>query len=270
MVRQTWPNHLKNQSNIYNQLDVVGFGFIVGLTRDRAVQQNVMEENDNYGDILQINTMDKYVNLSMKVAGLLNWVDNYCPGVDYVLKVDDDVYVNVHNLATILHSLSPSERSVYGRQCGGNLPARSGGKWPTSFENWPWQRFPLYFQGAAIVIAGSAVRPILAAIQTTPYFIWDDMYLIGLCAVKARILLRTSNQIFIEQPDDYADPCFVRNSIMWTTPNTDGMHSSHSVSHNFYHQHPKTAHCHLIRNRSTYTDDPATAAEFPFSLAKQN
>lgn len=127
MVRQTWPNHLKNQSNIYNQLDVVGFGFIVGLTRDRAVQQNVMEESDNYGDILQINTMDKYVNLSMKVAGLMNWVENYCPGVDYVLKVDDDVYVNVHNLATILHSLSPSERSVYGRQCGGNLPARSGG-----------------------------------------------------------------------------------------------------------------------------------------------
>lgn len=68
------------------------------------------------------------------------------------------------------------------------------GKWVTSFENWPWQRFPVYFQGAGLVIAGSAVRPILSAIQVTPYFIWEDLYLVGLCAVKAKVTLRTSNQ----------------------------------------------------------------------------
>ena len=45
-----------------------------------------------------------------------------------------------------------------------------------------------------MIIAGSAVRPILSAMQVTPYFIWDDMYLIGLCAVKAKVQLRTSNR----------------------------------------------------------------------------
>jgi hypothetical protein len=127
MIRQTWPNHLKNQSNMYKKLNVVGFSFVIGLTNDSAVQQTVVEESENYGDILQINIMDKYEDLSMKVASLLNWVNTYCPSVDYLLKVDDDVYVNVHNLATVIHSLTPSERSVYGRQCGGNVPARSGG-----------------------------------------------------------------------------------------------------------------------------------------------
>ena len=72
------------------------------------------------------------------------------------------------------------------------------GKWKTSFKNWPWQRFPIYFQGGGVVIAGSAVRPILAAMQVTPYFIWDDMYLIGLCAVKAKVQLRTSNQYILD------------------------------------------------------------------------
>lgn len=45
-----------------------------------------------------------------------------------------------------------------------------------------------------MIIAGSAVRPILSAMQVTPYFIWEDMYLIGLCAVKAKIQLRTSDR----------------------------------------------------------------------------
>lgn len=72
------------------------------------------------------------------------------------------------------------------------------GKWKTSFKNWPWQRFPIYFQGAGVVIAGSAARPILAAMQVTPYFIWDDMYLFGLCAVKAKVQLRTSNQYILD------------------------------------------------------------------------
>jgi hypothetical protein len=120
---------LTTQSNIRNNpLDVVGFGFVIGLTDDEAVQQKIKEESEKYGDILQINMNDTYSNLSLKVAGLLNWVNTYCSPVDFILKVDDDVYVNVHNLATVLHSLTPSEPSVYGHQVGDNVPSRVEGK----------------------------------------------------------------------------------------------------------------------------------------------
>ncbi|EFX82323.1 hypothetical protein DAPPUDRAFT_241507 [Daphnia pulex] len=193
-IRRTWPAHLRNQSNLNHPLDVVGFGFLIGLTNDSVVQQKVKEESETFGDILQVNMIDRYVDLSVKLASLFNWVDTYCPRVDFVLKVDDDVYVNVHNLATVLHSLTVADQSIYGRQCGGMIPDRKGGKWMTSYENWPWHKFPIYFQGAGVVIAGSAVRPILSAMQVTPYFIWEDMYLVGLCAAKAKVQLRTSNQ----------------------------------------------------------------------------
>ena len=59
---------------------------------------------------------------------------------------------------------------------------------------WPWERLPIYFQGAGLIIAGSAVHSLLSAVQTTPYFIWEDLYLVGLCAVKAKIHLRTSDK----------------------------------------------------------------------------
>lgn len=94
------------------------FGFVIGLTDDKAVQQKVKGESEEYGDILQINMNDTYSNLSLKVAGLLNWVTTYCSPVDFNLKVDDDVYVNVHNLATVLHSLTPSEPSACGHKIG--------------------------------------------------------------------------------------------------------------------------------------------------------
>ena len=90
-IRRTWPHHLKNQSNINKQLDVLGFGFVVGLTKNTSVQQKLTEESLRYNDILQVNVYDKCRNLSIKASGLM--------------KVDDGVYVNVYNLATILHSL---------------------------------------------------------------------------------------------------------------------------------------------------------------------
>lgn len=126
LIRQTWPKHLKNQSNA-KILDVAGFAFVIGLTNDTDIHQKIAEESETYGDILQISVQDNYRNLSMKVGGLLNWVNTYCSQVDFMLKVDDDVYVNVHNLATILYSLSPSDRSIYGHSVGGGHPERIEG-----------------------------------------------------------------------------------------------------------------------------------------------
>ena len=58
--------------------------------------------------------VDNYRNLTRKSVALLNWVHSNCPGVDFFLKIDDDCYSNVHNLADILTILSPNKISVYG------------------------------------------------------------------------------------------------------------------------------------------------------------
>ena len=72
---------------------------------------------------------DGYYNITLKVAGLLNWLRTNCNSADFVLKVDDDVYVNSRNLATTLTSLSPTIPALYGSQMPlSNLePERMGG-----------------------------------------------------------------------------------------------------------------------------------------------
>jgi hypothetical protein len=97
VIRQTWRNHLKD-AHRERLLAVAGFAFTVGLTDDAETQRQIEEESNNYGDIIQIGISDFYLNMSMKVAGLFNWLYKYCAKVDFVVKLDDDVYVNVRNL----------------------------------------------------------------------------------------------------------------------------------------------------------------------------
>ncbi len=124
MIRRTWLNHFRDQTND-QRVDLVGYAFVMGKTDNMFIKPFIDTESENLGDILQVDMLDNYRNLSMKVAGLMNWVNTNCPKVDFMLKVDDDVYVNVHNLATVLHSLSPSERNLYGRPTGGYQPPRN-------------------------------------------------------------------------------------------------------------------------------------------------
>lgn len=58
-----------------------------------------------------------------------------------------------------------------------------------SYEIWPWPKFPPYIYGGCYLIAQTAIVPLLAATQTTPYLPFEDLYLLGVCARKARVQL---------------------------------------------------------------------------------
>ena len=113
VIRQTWLDHLQKQSDL-GLLHLAGFGFIVGLPEDQDTQKRIEEENATHNDILQIEMQDDYYNLTLKVVGLLNWINDHCSWLDFILKVDDDVYVNVRNLREAMKHLNSSEQSVYG------------------------------------------------------------------------------------------------------------------------------------------------------------
>jgi hypothetical protein len=120
IIRQTWRNHLKD-AHRERLLTTAGFTFTLGLTDDAETQEKIEEEAKTYGDIIQIGMEDFYKNLSMKMAGLFNWLYKYCNAkVDFVMKVDDDVYVNVRNLAHFVQDYYQSNLSVFGSSLQNN------------------------------------------------------------------------------------------------------------------------------------------------------
>ena len=118
LLRETWLRHVNDPHYHRGLIDVVGFGFILGQTSNATIQSQIEEESRKHGDILQVEMDDSYRNLTRKSVAFLNWVNTNCPHVDFVMKIDDDGYINVHNLATALSKLSPKEMSVYGKQVG--------------------------------------------------------------------------------------------------------------------------------------------------------
>ncbi|KZS16568.1 Uncharacterized protein APZ42_017163 [Daphnia magna] len=104
VTRHLWPKHLKAEQD-KGLMGVAGFAFILGKPDKNETQKQIEEESQMYGDIIQIEMVDTYRNLSLKVAALFNWLHiQNCSKVDFLFKVDDDVYVNVRNLVQFIQS----------------------------------------------------------------------------------------------------------------------------------------------------------------------
>jgi hypothetical protein len=115
IIRQKWKNQLK-EVHEEGLVGVGGFAFVFGLTEDQETQSSIEEEAKTYEDIIQIGIPDLYGNsLLLKRIAVLNWVNNQCSEIDFVVKVDDNVDVNVLNLAKFVHSHHHnSNKSVFG------------------------------------------------------------------------------------------------------------------------------------------------------------
>lgn len=125
IVRQTWGRHL--------DISKARVGFLVGKTKNRKIQSKIEEESHAYGDIIQVDIKDAYKSLPLKTVAYLSWVNKFCQKVPFILKIDDDVFINVYNLATILHSLPPNKPAIY------------GGYNPTEFANRDKSIYKLYY-----------------------------------------------------------------------------------------------------------------------------
>ncbi|XP_032799049.2 beta-1,3-galactosyltransferase brn [Daphnia magna] len=260
IIRQTWLRQLQTDSLV----NLVGFGFIIGRTDDRDTQKKIESESSTYGDILQMDMVDVYYNQTLKVVGLLNWINDHCSRVDFLLKVDDDVYVNTRNLATVVKYLDPAEQSVYGT--ASDSIVRRDGKFEISLEVWPWSKYPAYSMGAAVLMPGSTMEPLLAACQTTPYFLFDDTYLIGLCTSKAGIAVRVSDRFLAGYANQFPEPCYVHDSITWLTDSVEHLNKSHWASAEFY----KNVTSCIIEDLdgANQTVDPTKGIEFYFARSQ--
>lgn len=59
---------------------------------------NTLEESVKHKDIIAEDVVDTYNNLTLKSIFMLKWVKKDCMQARFVMKVDDDAYINVENL----------------------------------------------------------------------------------------------------------------------------------------------------------------------------
>ena len=92
LLRQTWA-----KPNLYD-LDIRLAFFVGRRPKDPVLEQAVRLEAAQFRDMIQADFEDSYRNLTLKAMSALTWISRYCNRTRYVLKTDDDAYVNMRAL----------------------------------------------------------------------------------------------------------------------------------------------------------------------------
>ena len=73
----------------------------LGVTTDAALQRRLEEESRRHGDLVQGDFLDTYHNLSYKATMGNLWVAEFCSQAQFVVKTDDDMYVDLYEVHTL-------------------------------------------------------------------------------------------------------------------------------------------------------------------------
>lgn len=149
------PTNFKNRMVIRNtwgrSVDSTKVVFMIGESSDVAIVQKIQNESQIYGDIMQGNFVDAYRNMTYKHVMGMKWVVHHCPMAKYILKTDDDMVVNSHELRRFLaKELSPwGAKGLITCQVLEHAAAQRSNrsKWRVSMTEFSAQYYPTYCAG---------------------------------------------------------------------------------------------------------------------------
>ncbi|CAH2056547.1 unnamed protein product, partial [Iphiclides podalirius] len=204
--------------------------FLLGLPPNENstdLQDRIDAEAETYSDIIQEGFVDSYNNLTLKSIMMLKWVTNNCnESVRYILKTDDDMYINVPNLVSTLRrraaAFDNGAKGAGAKEflllgdliCGARPVQDSKSKWYSPRYMYPGRVYPRYLSGTGYVLSAPAAHSLYAAALTTTYFHLEDIYITGMCAARALPRLVARDEAgFSYQPVRGAAACAARARI---------------------------------------------------------
>ncbi|XP_075988139.1 uncharacterized protein LOC142984436 [Anticarsia gemmatalis] len=185
--------------NIDPEYKVVFLLGLPGNDNDSAIQNKILEESERYGDVIQEGFIDSYNNLTLKSIMMLKWITNNCnDSVRYILKTDDDMYINVPNLIDNLRNRSRDfdnkTRGTRAKEymligdliCGARPVLDSSNKWYSPRYMYGGRVYPKYLSGTGYALSSHVARALYDAALRTNYFHLEDIFITGMCAGRAR------------------------------------------------------------------------------------
>lgn len=115
------------------------------------------------------------------------WLTENCRNAKIILKVDDDVIVNMfHFLIKFVPSHRTESRYIACRRIhNGRIFRNSGAKWFVQKNLFKGQKvYPDFCQGFVVVVSNDLVPELYKSASITPFFWIDDVYLYGLVPRK--------------------------------------------------------------------------------------
>lgn len=197
-IRRTWANRRD-----VSRWSVVVI-FLIGAPSGRDGQPLLDDESFGYHDIVQGDFIDSYRNLSIKSIVGLNWTREFCAGAEYVMKTDDDVYINVKLLVDFLRAQG-RRRWIGGCIKQSRAPApfdRHGVQVPMVIGH------PPFVAGAGYVLSGDIVADLYQVALRKTLVPVEDAFITAYCAQD--IGIRPSHYDGFNCGEPVFDDCHMR------------------------------------------------------------
>ena len=174
-LRETWAS---------NRLGLVKTVFVVGHPKNKDLSDALRQEGEQHGDLLQGDFLDSYRNLTTKHLFALSWAALRCNFASWVLKTDDDQFVDTLHLPLLLSELKvPAGERLFLCQLLRRGPERDpGSKWFISEEEYPGSSYPPYCAGWAYLTNLPTINALLKAAPSLVQLWIDDLFVTGLVA----------------------------------------------------------------------------------------
>lgn len=188
VIRRTWAS-----PNIVRRLNI-RVVFIIGLSNESAIEKQLRLEEESHHDIVQGNFVDSYRNLTYKHLVGYRWTMMFCNTTRFVMKADDDAFVDVFKIISSLRSMFDvrgDRRPASVLACSlfpdGTAVKRSG-KWALSVGEYADERYPAYCSGIGYFTTPDVVFKLFAAAHdpaVRPIWI-DDLFVTGILPSRIR------------------------------------------------------------------------------------
>ena len=185
IIRDTWAS-LKNYHFKY-----IATVFLLGQSKNSSLQGLIDAEAEKHGDIIQGQFLDTYRNMTHKHLTGLKWVTQFCSQSKFVLKVDDDTFVNTIRLVHFLERHTDAAGSVtlknaiFCRTLEGAVPERNKtNKHYVTLEEYSASFYPTYCSGLAYITTTEVVKQLHKFSSFTNFFWIDDIYITGMVAER--------------------------------------------------------------------------------------
>ena len=161
--------------------------FLVGQSFNTTLNELIIQESKLYKDIIQGDFVDTYFNLTMKILMGLKWTHLYCYNASFILKADDDTFVNT---VDVIHTLQTNTSLDYRGLIIGNLnkegKVKRSGLWKVELSVYPFPHYPQYMFGNTYVISRNIADRLVKASEHMPYIPIEDAYITGILAKSIR------------------------------------------------------------------------------------
>lgn len=159
--------------------------FLVAQTRNESVSDLLLKEENVFGDLVRAQYYDHYWNQTLKIQMAFEWAFMYC-NFSFLLKMDDDTFVDVKGLISLLAKPATPQGKLYIGKCFKKAKVKRKGKWKISFEDYNATFYPEYCSGFGIVLSSDVINKFVDLFDVVPKFKVDDVY-IGMLAEKAGV-----------------------------------------------------------------------------------